>query len=153
MRENVLLGLDVPERRLREALELAQAAGFVDELPHGVDTVVGERGRQPLGRPAPADRPRPAPSCAGPRLLLLDDATSSLDPTTEALILTGLGRRLHDVTTVVVASRPSTIALADEVVFLVDGRVADQGRHDDLLARSAPYRHLVEAYERDRSAA
>ena len=51
------------------------------------------------------------------------------------------------------ASRPSTIALADEVVFLVDGRVADQGPHDDLLARSVPYRHLVEAYERDRSAA
>jgi ABC-type multidrug transport system fused ATPase/permease subunit len=149
IRENVLLGLEVSDRRLRDALELAQAAGFVDELPQGVDTVVGERGITLSG----GQRQRIALARAivrRPRVLLLDDATSSLDPTTEALILTGLGRNLDDVTTVVVASRPSTIALADEVVFFVDGRVAGQGRHDDLLASLPAYRHLVEAYERDR---
>ena len=93
IRENVLLGLDVPERRLRAALELSQAAGFVDELPDGVDTVVGRAGHHAVGRPAPAHRPGPGPRAPAP-LLLLDDATSSLDPTTEALILTGLGREL-----------------------------------------------------------
>ena len=136
IRENVLLGLDVPERRLRAALELSQSAGFVDELPDGVDTVVGERGITLSG----GQRQRIALARAlvrRPQLLLLDDATSSLDPTTEALILTGLDRELDGVTTLVVASRPSTIALADEVVFLVDGRVAAQGGHDELLTHAA----------------
>ncbi|MET0903133.1 MAG: ABC transporter ATP-binding protein [Acidimicrobiales bacterium] len=152
IRENVLLGLDVPERRLRAALELSQSAGFVDELPDGVDTVVGERGITLSG----GQRQRIALARAlvrRPQLLLLDDATSSLDPTTEALILTGLHRELEGVTTLVVASRPSTIALADEVVFLVGGRVAAQGVHDELLTTQPLYRNLVEAYERDRGAA
>ena len=152
IRENVLLGLDVPERRLRAALELSQSAGFVDELPDGVDTVVGERGITLSG----GQRQRIALARAlvrRPQLLLLDDATSSLDPTTEALILTGLHRELEGVTTLVVASRPSTIALADEVVFMVGGRVAAQGGHDELLTTQPLYRNLVEAYERDRGAA
>ncbi len=150
IRDNVLLGLDVPERTLRAALELAQAAGFIDELPRGVDTVVGERGVTLSG----GQRQRIALARAlvrRPQVLLLDDATSSLDPTTEALILTGLERELSGVTTVVVASRPSTITLADEVVFLLDGQVAGQGRHEDLVAMLPAYRHLVEAYARDRS--
>jgi ABC-type multidrug transport system fused ATPase/permease subunit len=87
-----------------------------------------------------------------PKVLLLDDATSSLDPTTEARILTGLGARLTGITTVAVASRPATIALADEVVYLVTGRVVAHGRHEELLAGIPGYRHLVEAYERDRAA-
>jgi ABC-type multidrug transport system fused ATPase/permease subunit len=152
IRENVLLGLDVPERRLRAALELSQSAGFVNELPDGVDTVVGERGITLSG----GQRQRIALARAlvrQPHLLLLDDATSSLDPTTEALILTGLHRELEGVTTLVVASRPSTIALADEVVFMVGGRVAAQGDHDELLTTQPLYRNLVEAYERDRGAA
>jgi ABC-type multidrug transport system fused ATPase/permease subunit len=83
-------------------------------------------------------------------VLLLDDATSALDPTTEGLILAELERSLKGVTTLVVATRPSTIALADEVVYLAGGRVVGRGRHEELLASVAGYRHLVEAYERDR---
>jgi ABC-type multidrug transport system fused ATPase/permease subunit len=128
---------------------MAQAEGFVDSLPDGFETLVGERGFTLSG----GQRQRIALARAlvrRPQVLLLDDATSSLDPTTEALILTGLERELTGVTTLVVASRPSTIALADEVVFLVDGQVAGQGRHEALLSMLPAYRILVEAYERDR---
>src|SRR5262249_27619074 len=88
-----------------------------------------------------------------PKVLLLDDATSSLDPTTEALILIGLAEELTGVTTVIVASRPSTIAFADEVVFMADGRAGAPRRDADRSARIPASRHLAEAYDRDRGAA
>jgi len=81
---------------------------------------------------------------------LLDDATSALDPTTEARILNALGSTLDNVTTLIVATRPSTIALADEVVYLAGGRVLGHGSHADLLGTVPGYQRLVEAYERDR---
>ena len=87
---------------------------------------------------------------ARPSVLLLDDTTSALDPTTEGRILALLRGELSDVTTLIVASRPSTIALADEVVFVGDGRVLAHGAHADLVASHAGYRELVEAYESDR---
>jgi ABC-type multidrug transport system fused ATPase/permease subunit len=152
IRENVVLGAGFDDAAVWRALELAQAATFVAALPQGIDTVVGERGVSLSG----GERQRVALARAlvrRPSVLLLDDATSSLDPTTEALILTALERELGGVTTLMVASRPSTIQLADDVVFLVEGRVAGQGRHSDLLETVPAYRHLVEAYERDRSAA
>jgi ATP-binding cassette, subfamily B, bacterial len=83
-----------------------------------------------------------------PRLLVLDDATSSVDPQVEQRILTGLRAAGLPSTVVVVAYRRATIALADEVVFLDDGRVTGRGSHDDLLATSDGYRDLVTAYER-----
>jgi ABC-type multidrug transport system fused ATPase/permease subunit len=80
-------------------------------------------------------------------VLLLDDTTSALDPTTERAVLANLRRTLAGTTVLMVASRPSTIALADEVVYLDGGRIADRGTHDELLARNPAYNRLVNAYE------
>jgi ABC-type multidrug transport system fused ATPase/permease subunit len=129
-----------------EALRTAQAEGFVAALPKGLDSLVGERGTTLSG----GQRQRLALARAiarRPRLLVLDDATSSVDPTVEQRILAGL--RDAASTVVVVAYRRATIALADEVVYVEGGRVLDRGTHAALLKRSAGYRALVTAYERD----
>ncbi|GLZ10651.1 multidrug ABC transporter ATP-binding protein [Actinomadura sp. NBRC 104425] len=151
VRGNVTLGLDVPDERVWEALRLAQADGFVAALPDGLDTRVGERGATLSG----GQRQRLALARAlvrRPRLLVLDDATSSVDPQVEARILAGLRDAQTagggGATVVVVAYRKATIALADEVVYVEHGRVAARGAHAELLERSAGYRALVNAYER-----
>jgi ABC-type multidrug transport system fused ATPase/permease subunit len=146
VRGNVTLGADVPDEQVWAALRTAQADGFVAALPHGLDTFVGERGTTLSG----GQRQRLALARAvarRPRLLVLDDATSSVDPSVEQRILAGL--RESSSTVVVVAYRRATIALADEVVYVEDGRVSARGTHDELLASSEGYRRLVTAYERD----
>lgn len=145
VRENILLGLERPAAPVEEALRLAQADAFVAALPAGADTVVGERGATLSG----GQRQRIALARAlvrAPRLLLLDDATSSVDPTTEAHILQGLAG-LAGTTTLMVATRPSTIAIADGVLFLDEGRVTGRGSHAALLASHPAYAALVRAYE------
>jgi len=145
VRGNITLGAEVPDEDVWAALRTAQADGFVAALPGGLDAVVGERGTTLSG----GQRQRLALARAvvrRPRLLVLDDATSAVDPTVEKRILDGL--RDSTSTVVVVAYRRATIALADEVVFLDHGRVSDRGTHAQLAGRSAGYRDLVTAYAR-----
>ena len=149
LRDNILMG-DDDAARLDEVARLAGVTGFAERLPNGYETVVGERGATLSG--GQRQRVALARSLARhPRLLLLDDATSAVDPTTEARILLALRSHLTATTTLVVASRPSTIALADEVLYLDNGRVVDQGAHLDLIARHRSYEELVRAYELDRA--
>lgn len=144
VQENLTLGEPVDPARQQWALDIAQA-NYVDDLAEGRDTLVGERGVTLSG----GQRQRLALARAllrRPRLLLLDDATSAIDPTIEERILDGLRAEL-DTTTLVVAHRIATIRLADRVVFLEDGRVAAQGHHEDLLVSNAHYAALATAYE------
>ncbi|WP_344836393.1 ABC transporter ATP-binding protein [Actinocorallia longicatena] len=144
VRGNVVLGSPVPDEEVWAALRLAQADGFVAALPEGLDTRIGERGTTLSG----GQRQRLALARAlarRPRLLVLDDSTSSVDPQVEARILHGLRETAASV--VVVAYRKATISLADEVVYLDRGRVQDVGTHRELLDRSDGYRDLVNAYD------
>lgn len=149
VRENVTLGRTVPDAAVDDALRTAEAA-FCFELPNGVQTVVGERGVGLSG----GQRQRIALARAlvrQPAVLLLDDTTSALDPATEAAVLSNLRNGLEGMTVLAVASRPSTIALADDVLFLVDGRVVAHGRHEELVETVGAYRTLIEAFEQDRA--
>jgi len=152
VRGNITLGdpalSDPDDRRVWAALRLAQGDGFVAALPHGLDTQVGERGTTLSG----GQRQRIALARAlvrRPRLLVLDDATSAVDPRVEAAILAGLRKSGSGTTVVVVAYRKATIALADDVVLLLHGRIAARGTHAELSARDERYRNLVDAYERE----
>ncbi|WP_271219445.1 ABC transporter ATP-binding protein [Streptosporangium carneum] len=148
VRGNITLGLAAGDDEVWAALRLAQADGFVSALPGGLDTKVGERGTTLSG----GQRQRLALARAlvrRPRLLILDDATSSVDPQVEARILGGLREASQASTVVVVAYRMATIALADEVVYLEHGKVVDRGPHEKLLVGCEGYRNLVTAYERE----
>lgn len=146
VRENLTLGEPIDDADLHQALQVARAQGFVDRLPRGLDEVVGERGVTLSG----GQRQRLALARAllrRPRLLLLDDATSAVDARVERTILDAL--RAHvAATTLVVAHRVSTIALADRVLLLDGARIAAAGTHQELLAVPA-YAALVRAYEEE----
>ena len=129
---------------IRVAATVARADGFIDRLPDGFDTVLGERGVTLSG----GQRQRVALARAlirAPRLLILDDATSAVDPKIEQEILARLRSRINT-TTLVVAQRVATIGLADRVLFLADGRIAASGTHAELMS-DPDYRTLVMAYE------
>jgi ABC-type multidrug transport system fused ATPase/permease subunit len=133
----------VSREQIEQAARRAQADGFIRELPDGYDTVVGERGLTLSG----GQRQRVAIAralIADPRILILDDATSSVDARTETLIRDGLRQAMAGRTTFIVAHRLSTISLADEIVVMDGGRIVDRGTHDELLDRSPLYAELAE---------
>jgi ATP-binding cassette subfamily B protein len=137
---------------VRRATRLAGAADFIDALPEGYETVIGEHGFSLSG----GQRQRIAIAravLADPRVLILDDATSSVDPTKEHEIRAALAEVMEGRTTLIIAHRPATIALADRVVLLHDGRAVDQGTHDELLGRSELYRAVLAQAEADAPAA
>jgi ABC-type multidrug transport system fused ATPase/permease subunit len=131
------------DEEVREAAERAGLAELLDELPEGLDTLVGERGHTLSG----GQRQRVAIAralLAEPRILILDDATSSVDATTESRIKSALAEVMDGRTTFVIAHRLSTIALADEIVVLEDGEIEARGTHDELLESSPLYREIAE---------
>ena len=154
VRDNVLLGrpdlADDPEeadRVLREALEISQS-DFVERLPHGVDTRVGEEGLSLSG----GQRQRLALAraiAARPAVLVLDDPLSALDVDTEARVEAGLRRVLVSTTSLIVAHRPSTVTLADRVALLENGVVTAVGTHSDLLAANEHYRYVISSLDDD----
>jgi len=154
VRENVTLSADITDADVWAALRTVQADGFVSALGGGLDTQLGERGTTLSG----GQRQRLALARAlvrHPRLLVMDDATSALDPDVEQRILRALADQTVDgngPTVLVVAYRKATIALADEVLFLDEGAIADRGSHAELIGRSAAYRDLVDAYDQAREA-
>src|SRR5205823_4528233 len=144
VRESIAFGVpDLPEEEVERVAKLAQAHEFVDRLPKRYDTVIGERGITLSG----GQRQRIAIARAlavDPRILVLDDATASVDATTEARIRLGLREAMRGRTTLIIAHRLSTIALADEIVVLDEGRIVARGTHEELLETSAVYRDIYE---------
>jgi ABC-type multidrug transport system fused ATPase/permease subunit len=144
VRENITLGAPaLSDEEVLRIARLAQADEFVERLPDGYDTVIGERGITLSG----GQRQRLAIARAiavDPRILILDDATASVDATTEAKIRLGLREAMRGRTTLIIAHRLSTISLADEIVVLDRGRIVARGTHDELLQSSQVYRDIYE---------
>ena len=144
VRENITFGSPgLSDEEIEHVARLAQAHEFIERLPEGFDTVIGERGITLSG----GQRQRLAIARAiavDPRILILDDATASVDATTEGRIRLGLREVMEGRTTLIIAHRLSTISLADEIVVIDAGRIAARGTHDDLLETSQVYRDIYE---------
>jgi ABC-type multidrug transport system fused ATPase/permease subunit len=144
VRENITFGApELEDEEVEHVARLAQAHEFIERLPEGYETIIGERGITLSG----GQRQRLAIARAiavDPRILILDDATASVDASTEARIRLGLREAMKGRTTLIIAHRLSTISLADEIVVVDEGRIAARGTHDELLDTSQVYRDIYE---------
>ena len=144
IRENIAFGRqDATEEEIVEAAQAAQAHEFIETFPDGYDTKVGERGATLSG----GQRQRVAIArtlLTDPRILILDDATSSVDTETEHLIQVALANLMKGRTSVIIAQRLSTVRLADQILMLEKGQIAAAGKHEELFDRSALYRKIYE---------
>jgi ABC-type multidrug transport system fused ATPase/permease subunit len=151
VRDNVTMGrLDIDDEAVWNALRVAALDEFVRTLPRSLDTEVGERGVSLSG----GQRQRLALARAVARdssILAIDDTTSALDPATESVVLQRLAALEPPTTIVLVATRPSAIAIADVVFYIEGGQVVDTGTPEDLLQRNQRYRELISSYATDRS--
>jgi ATP-binding cassette, subfamily B, bacterial MsbA len=142
IRENIAYGrLTATQKEIEAAARAANACEFIERLPQGYDTLVGERGVKLSG----GQRQRIAIARAllrNPRLLILDEATSSLDNESEHLVQQALERLMKDRTTIVIAHRLSTIQNADKIVVIEKARIIEEGKHEELLAREGAYHRL-----------
>ena len=141
LRENITMGKDVDEALIQRAIEAAQAKKFIDKLPNGLDTIVGERGIGLSG----GERQRIAIARAivqGPPILIFDDSSASLDMKTEASLQQALTQLYQGRTVLIIAQRVSTAQTADHIVVLDSGRIVEQGNHYELLANNGVYAEL-----------
>ena len=147
--ENIRFGKpEASDDEVRAAARTAQADDFIEALPEGYETVIGERGFTLSG----GQRQRIAIARAlvmDPRILILDDATSSVDVETEFRIRAALQEVMRGRTTFIIAHRPSTISLAEEVIVLDHGRIEERGSHEDLMAAGGLYAHMFGDAERE----
>lgn len=141
LKENILYGRDYDEKRLKQAIEIANATEFIDNLPKGMDTPVGERGLVLSG----GQRQRIAIARAvygQPSILLLDEATSSLDADSEYAVQRAIDNVVKNITAIIIAHRLSTVRNADRIAVLKEGRLEMVGTHDELLKASKTYSQL-----------
>ena len=156
LRFNITLDSPITDAQVNNSLRIAECTEFVNDLTNGLDTIMGERGVSLSG--GQRQRIALARAIAHNRaVLLLDDTTSALDPATEARVVNNLREMAmtltnttNTTTVVIVASRPSTIALADEVLYMRNGQIVDHARHEILYSRNTDYRELINAFEHDR---
>ena len=153
LKYNITLDSLVSDEQVNQSLRVAECLDFVGDLAKGLETMMGERGVSLSG--GQRQRIALARAIAHNRsVLLLDDTTSALDPSTEARVVNNLREMAktdsNKTTVVIVASRPSTIALADEVLYMRDGKIADHAPHEVLYSRNSDYQELINAFENDR---
>jgi ABC-type multidrug transport system fused ATPase/permease subunit len=148
---NLTLGRSIHVPDIARALWASVSEEFVSDLENGIDTIVGERGISLSG----GQRQRIALARAiasGRQVLLLDDTTSALDPATESLVIERLSSLSSTTTTIVVASRPTTVRIADHVLFVHQGKVHDLATHETLMSSNPAYANLMKSFEMDRKA-